>query len=65
VLKPRGGQEQSNLVWVFQVPPRISKDHSDIFNPRCSLLMLGLMQISGAVMSLAWDWKDNFEPITD
>jgi hypothetical protein len=47
--------------WVFQVPPQISADHNDIFNFRSSLLMLALMQISGAVVSLAKTLDDVFE----
>ena len=52
------------LAWVFQVPSRISAEHNDIFNTRCSLLILALMQIAGATMSLAKDWEDNFEAVT-
>ncbi len=62
-LTPRAGYEQKHLAWIFQLPPRISAKHNDIFNARSGLLMLALMQISGAVMSLAEEWKDNFEPL--
>jgi hypothetical protein len=47
--------------WVFQVPPEISADHNDIFNFRASLLILALMQISGAVVSLAQKLDDVFD----
>ena len=62
-LTPLAGYEQKHLAWIFQLPPRISAEHNDIFNARSSLLMLALMQISGAVMSLAKEWEDNFEPL--
>jgi hypothetical protein len=62
-LSPLAGRDRKNLAWIFQLPPRISAEHNDIFNTRSSLLMLALMQISGAVMSLAEEWKDNFEPL--
>ena len=47
--------------WVFQVPREISADHNDIFNFRSSLLILALMQMSGAVVSLAKRLDDVFE----
>jgi hypothetical protein len=46
---------------VFQVPPEIIKDHNDIFNSKARSLVLGLIQISGAVASLAENWQDTFE----
>jgi hypothetical protein len=50
------------LAWIFQVPPEIISDHNDIFNARSTLLMLAMMQVSGAVVSLATDIDSNFEP---
>lgn len=47
--------------WIFQVPTNVIKDHNDIFNPQARLLITGLTQISGSVMSLARDWNDTFE----
>jgi hypothetical protein len=47
--------------WVFQIPESIVKDHNDIFNAQSRLLIMGLMQVSGSVMSLASDWPDTFE----
>lgn len=52
----------SNPVWVFQVPESICDGHNDIFNNRTSTTFLALMQISGAVVSLARDWTETFEP---
>jgi hypothetical protein len=60
-LKPRSPSER-RLAWLFEVPPELVEQHNDIFNPRCSLLFMALMQISGAVMSLAEDVGRNFEP---
>lgn len=64
-LAPLGDQEQAHRAWIFQLPPSVSKEHNDIFNLRLSLFILSLMQISGAVASLAEDWQDNFEPLPD
>jgi hypothetical protein len=50
--------------WIFRIPPDISSDHNDIFNFRSSLLILALMQISGAVVSLAKRWEEVFEKET-
>jgi hypothetical protein len=61
-LTPRA-PNQAHLGWVFQLPGHLVGDHNDIFNSRASSLMLGMIQISGAVMSLAQDWDDTFEPI--
>jgi hypothetical protein len=36
-------------------------NHNDVFNHRSSLLALPLLQMSGAVMSLAKEWIDTFE----
>jgi hypothetical protein len=55
-------QSSSRLAWIFQVPPEIIPDHNDIFNTKSTLLMLAMMQISGAVVSLATDIGTNFEP---
>src|SRR5262249_34804470 len=44
--------------------PNISRSHNDIFNFRSSLLIMALMQISGAVMSLAKGWEEVFEKQT-
>ena len=60
-LAPLAGSDSAHLAWVFQVPPTISKDHNDIFNFRARLLIMALIQISGAVMSLAEDFEQNFE----
>jgi hypothetical protein len=49
-------------MWVFQVGPKVIKDHNDIFNSKARSLILSLIQISGAVASLAKDWADSFEP---
>jgi len=54
-------QNYSRPHWVFQVPESVIKDHNDIFNAQARLLMMGLMQVSGAVMSLAKDWTDSIE----
>ncbi len=50
--------------WIFRMPPDISGSHNDIFNFRSSLLIMALMQISGAVMSLAKGWEEVFEEQT-
>jgi hypothetical protein len=60
-LAPLAGFDTPHLAWVFQVPLGISKDHNDIFNYRARLLIMALIQISGAVMSLAEDFEQNFE----
>lgn len=52
-----------HLGWVFQVPAQVIPDHNGIFNSIAASLMLGLIQISGAVMSLATDLDDTFEPL--
>jgi hypothetical protein len=43
------------------LPSELVKDHNDIFNSRASSLLLALMQISGAVGSLAPNWESSFE----
>jgi hypothetical protein len=60
-LKPINDTRVPHLTWVFLVPPEIMSDHNDIFNSRSSSLILGLIQISGAVMSLAYDLDTTFE----
>jgi hypothetical protein len=60
-LTPLGDMGVPHLLWVFQVPPAIVESHNDIFNSRSSSLILALIQISGAVMSLAQDWSQSFE----
>lgn len=61
-LAPVGATDKPHLMWVFQVPPEVIPDHNDIFNSRARELILALIQISGAVASLARDWADSFEP---
>ena len=60
-ITPRGDTNQRRLIWVFQVPPEVIKDHNDIFNSKARSLILALIQISGAVASLAEDWLRSFE----
>jgi len=60
-LAPLAGFDTPHLAWIFQVPRGISKSHNDIFNYRARLLIMALIQISGAVMSLAEDFNQNFE----
>ncbi len=54
--------DKSELAWIFQIPGNLCQDHNDIFNPQMSSLMLALISISGAVMSLANEWTETFEP---
>lgn len=61
-IEPIGDMGSARLVWVFQVPPVLVKDHNDVFNSRARSLILGLVQISGAVASVAEDWERSFEP---
>jgi pimeloyl-ACP methyl ester carboxylesterase len=63
-LAPLGNSQDANLAWVFQVPKEVIRNHNDIFNSQSSLLTMALIQISGAVMSLAVDWERNFETET-
>ena len=60
-LAPLLGFDTPHLAWVFQVPRIISEGHNDIFNFRARLLVMALIQVSGAVMSLAEDFEQNFE----
>jgi hypothetical protein len=61
-ITSRGDKNVARLMWVFQVGPKVIKDHNDIFNSKARSLILSLIQISGAVASLAKDWADSFEP---
>ena len=61
-IMSRGDKNQARLLWVFQVGPELIKNHNDIFNSKARSLILALIQISGAVASLATDWADSFEP---
>lgn len=61
-ITPRGDPDAPHLMWVFQVPADVIKDHNDIFNSKARSLILALIQISGAVASLAEDWASSFEP---
>ena len=62
VLTPRHDASTACLQWIFQVPPEVIADHNDIFNSRARSLTLALIQLSGAVASLARDWDDTFIP---
>ncbi|MCC7212728.1 MAG: hypothetical protein IT451_12930 [Candidatus Brocadia sp.] len=44
---------KDELAWIFQIPGELCRDHNDIFNPQMGSLVLALIQISGAVMSIA------------
>jgi hypothetical protein len=57
----RNDHERPHLAWIFQVPREVVANHNDIFNSRCRELIIGLIQISGAVMNLAEDRRRNFE----
>ena len=61
-ITPRVDTKEPRLMWVFQVPPEVIKDHNDVFNSKARSLILALIQISGAVASLAEDWAHSFEP---
>ena len=61
VLVPRGDMQRARSTWVFQLPPQIVSDHNDIYNPRATSLLIALIQLSGAIMSLAPDWPGTFE----
>jgi hypothetical protein len=62
MIIPKGSIDEPHLMWVFQVPPEIIKDHNDIFNSRARSLVLALIQVSGAVASIAESWEESFEP---
>ena len=61
-ITPRIDTNEPRLAWVFQVGPEVIKNHNDIFNSKARSLILALIQISGAVASLATDWADSYEP---
>jgi hypothetical protein len=63
-LSPIGNPQRPEPAWVFQLPKALVANHNDIFNAKARELVLGLIQISGAVMSLAEDWQNTFEPET-
>lgn len=60
-LEPVGNIDEPEEFWNFQVLPELISDHNDIFNSRSASLTLALIQMSGAVASLAEDWEDSFE----
>ena len=60
-IEPIGDINDSNLFWNFQVPSELIDGHNDIFNSRSASMILALVQMSGAVASLAEDWNDSFE----
>ena len=62
MITPRGDPDALQLMWVLQMPAEVIKDHNDIFNSKARSLILALIQISGAVASLAEDWAGSFEP---
>jgi hypothetical protein len=49
-------------LWVFQVPGELIEEHGDIFNGRSNLLMMALIQVSGATMSVFNSYPGMFEP---
>jgi len=49
-----------HLSWIFPVPRTVMHGHNDIFNSRATSLILAIIQISGAVISLAKRW-DSYE----
>jgi hypothetical protein len=61
-ITPRVDVAEPRLMWVFQVPSEVIKDHNDIFNSKARSLILAFIQISGAVASLAEDWAHSVEP---
>jgi len=60
-IEPIGNIDEPELFWNFQVSPELIGDHNDIFNSRSASMILALIQMSGAVASLAEDWEDSFE----
>ena len=64
-LEPIYAVYRRSPYWIFQVPSSIIKNHNDIFNAQSRLLIMGLMQLSGALMSLASDWPATFEAEED
>jgi hypothetical protein len=61
VLTPSRSPNTAQLMWAFQVPSEIINGHNDVFNSCAASMVLGLIQISGAVASLAEDWEGSFE----
>ena len=61
VLSPKKAQNREGSFWLFKVPGDIINSHNDVFNARSNLLMMALIQASGALMSLARDLEDTFE----
>jgi len=61
-ITPKGSIDEPHLMWLFQVPPEVIKNHNDIFNYRARSLVLALIQASGAVASIAENWEKSFEP---
>lgn len=55
---------EASPCWAFHIPPQLVPDHNEISSARASLLSVAMMQISGAVMSLAEDITQNFEEAT-
>jgi len=60
-IRPLDRQGEPRLAWIFQVPRELITEHNDIFNFRSNLMILALMQISGAVVSVAEQWRSSFE----
>ena len=54
-------QDKNSPFWIFQVPKDIVDGHNDIFNERSGLLMMALIQVSGALMSLSIDYEQTFD----
>jgi hypothetical protein len=61
-LVPQRGDSTACLQWIFQVPKEVIAEHNEIFQPQPRALILALIQVSGAVASLAEDWDDTFVP---
>jgi hypothetical protein len=60
-IAPNDSVENAHLMWIFQVPSEVIEDHSDVFNSRAPSLVLALIQISGALASIADRWENSFE----
>jgi hypothetical protein len=61
-LASQRGESTACLQWIFHVPQEVIPDHNTIFTSKARSLILALIQISGAVASLARDWDDTFVP---
>jgi hypothetical protein len=48
--------------WIVRVPSELMDGHNDVFNGRARLLMMALIQISGATMSVHRSFDAMFEP---